>query len=82
MAYTNIQFIGYVLDTAPQVNPDGSKTYLGLNDPKLDIEARCEADGPGCTAADVPAGARGGNPEGLPGSRVLFPGCFGRLPDG
>lgn len=42
MAYTNVQFIGYVLDTAPQVNPDGSKTYLGLSDPQLDIEARCE----------------------------------------
>ena len=42
MAYTNVQFIGYVLDTSPQVNPDGSKTYLGLSDPKLDIEARCD----------------------------------------
>ena len=42
MAYTNVQFIGYVLDTSPQVNPDGSKTYLGLNDPTLDIEARCD----------------------------------------
>jgi len=42
MAYTNVQFIGYVLDTAPQVNTDGSKTYLGLSDPQLDIEARCE----------------------------------------
>lgn len=41
MAYTNVQFIGYVLDTAPQLNPDGSKTYLGLSDPQLDIEARC-----------------------------------------
>lgn len=42
MAYTNVQFIGYVLDTAPQVNPDGSKTYLGLNNPQQDIEARCD----------------------------------------
>jgi len=42
MAYTDVQFIGYVLDTSPQTNPDGSQTYLGLNDPQLDIEARCE----------------------------------------
>jgi len=42
MAYTNVQFIGYVLDTAPQTNPDGSQTYLGLSNPQLDIEARCD----------------------------------------
>ncbi len=42
MAYTNVQFIGYVIDTAPQVNPDGSQTYLGLSDPSLDISARCD----------------------------------------
>jgi hypothetical protein len=41
MAYNNVQFIGYVLDTAPASNPDGSKTYLGLSNPQLDIEARC-----------------------------------------
>lgn len=40
MAYTQVQFIGYVLDTAPQLNPDGSETYLGLSSP-LDIDARC-----------------------------------------
>ncbi len=42
MAYTNVQFIGYVLDTAPQTNSDGSQTYLGLSNPQLDIEARCD----------------------------------------
>ncbi len=42
MAYTNVQFIGYVLDTAPQKNPNGSETYLGLSNPQLDIEARCD----------------------------------------
>ena len=42
MAYTNVQFIGYVIDTTPQANPDGSQTYLGLNNPQLDIEARCD----------------------------------------
>lgn len=41
MAYTKVQFIGYVIDTAPQLNPDGSETYLGLNIPAQDIEARC-----------------------------------------
>ncbi|TXT39010.1 MAG: hypothetical protein FD135_2495 [Comamonadaceae bacterium] len=41
MAYTKVQFIGYVLDTAPQLNPNGSETYLGLNNPQQDIEARC-----------------------------------------
>lgn len=41
MAYTNVQFIGYVLDTLPQTNPDGSETCLGLGDPSLDTEARC-----------------------------------------
>lgn len=42
MPYTNVQFIGYVLDTTPQLNPNGSQTYLGLNNPQLDIEARCD----------------------------------------
>ena len=42
MAYTRVQCIGYVLDTAPQPNPDGSGTYLGLGDPELDIDARCQ----------------------------------------
>ncbi|ROZ77052.1 hypothetical protein [Ramlibacter sp. WS9] len=42
MAYSNVQFIGYVLDTAPASNPDGSRTYLGLSNPQLDIEARCD----------------------------------------
>ena len=42
MAYIDVQFIGYVLDTSPQTNPDGSQTYLGLSNPQLDIEARCE----------------------------------------
>ncbi|CAN7603905.1 hypothetical protein [Polaromonas sp. LjRoot131] len=42
MAYNNVRFIGYVIDTAPESNPDGSKIYLGLNNPALDIEARCE----------------------------------------
>ncbi len=42
MPYTNVQFIGYVLDTTPQLNSNGSQTYLGLNNPQLDIEARCD----------------------------------------
>lgn len=42
MAYNNVRFIGYVIDTAPELNPGGSKTYLGLNNPKQDIEARCD----------------------------------------
>ncbi|MBB2484562.1 hypothetical protein H5407_04915 [Mitsuaria sp. WAJ17] len=41
MAYTQVQFIAYVLDTAPQLNPDGSETYLGLSMPALDVDARC-----------------------------------------
>jgi hypothetical protein len=41
MAYNNVRFIGYVIDTAPELNPDGSKTYLGLDNPELDLEARC-----------------------------------------
>jgi len=42
MAYTNVQFIGYVLDTAPQKDSEESQTYLGLNNPQQDIEARCD----------------------------------------
>ena len=42
MAYNNVRFMGYVIDTAPELNPDGSKIYLGLNNPQLDIEARCD----------------------------------------
>jgi hypothetical protein len=42
MAYNNVRFMGYVIDTAPEENPDGSKIYLGLNNPQLDIEARCD----------------------------------------
>ncbi|KQO21407.1 hypothetical protein ASF11_24190 [Acidovorax sp. Leaf76] len=42
MAYTNVQFIGYVLDTAPQVHPDGSPQHRGLGDARLDIQARCQ----------------------------------------
>lgn len=42
MAYNNVRFIGYVIDTAPESNPDGSKIYLGLNNQQQDIEARCE----------------------------------------
>lgn len=41
MAFTEVQFIGYVLDTAPRINPDGSRTYLGLADAAMDIDARC-----------------------------------------
>lgn len=42
MAYTNVQFIAYVIDTAPQCNPDGSQTYLGLSNAQQDIAARCD----------------------------------------
>lgn len=42
MAYNNVRFMGYVIDTAPELNPDGSKIYLGLDNPQLDIEARCD----------------------------------------
>ena len=41
MPYTQIRFVGYAIDTAPITNPNGSETYLGLPNPKLDIEARC-----------------------------------------
>ena len=41
MAYRNVRFIGYVIDTTPTLNPDGSTVYLGLPNPRLDIEARC-----------------------------------------
>jgi hypothetical protein len=41
MDYDQIVFLGYVLDTAPAEGPDGEE-YLGLADPALDIEARCE----------------------------------------
>jgi hypothetical protein len=39
--YTHIQFIGYSIDTAPRLNADKSKSYLGLTDAQQDIEARC-----------------------------------------
>lgn len=42
MAYNNVRFIGYVIDTAPELNPDGSKIYAGLPNPQLDLEARCK----------------------------------------
>lgn len=42
MAYQQLQFIGYSIDTAPRRNPDGSYTYLGLPIPQQDIQARCE----------------------------------------
>jgi len=42
MAYNNVRFMGYVIDTTPELNPNGSQIYLGLNNPQLDIEARCE----------------------------------------
>jgi hypothetical protein len=41
MAYSKVRFIGYVVDTAPKVNSDGSKAYLGLDNPEFDLEARC-----------------------------------------
>lgn len=41
MAYANVQFIAYVIETASQLNGDGSQTYLGLSHPQQDIEARC-----------------------------------------
>jgi hypothetical protein len=40
--YDQVVFIGYVLDTAPQENIDGTKTYLGIEPPANDIAARCE----------------------------------------
>ncbi|NVB41003.1 hypothetical protein G6O69_24395 [Pseudenhygromyxa sp. WMMC2535] len=42
MPYTNVQFIAFTIDTAPLENKDGSSTYLGLQDPQQDIQARCE----------------------------------------
>ncbi|MES2937844.1 MAG: hypothetical protein V4864_09180 [Pseudomonadota bacterium] len=42
MAYSSIQFIGYVIDTAPQLNADGSQTCLGLGNPQQDVQARCQ----------------------------------------
>jgi hypothetical protein len=41
MAYDQIVFIGYVIDTAPEKTPSG-EVYLGLPDPALDIAARCQ----------------------------------------
>jgi hypothetical protein len=40
--YDEIVFIGYVIDTTPKKNPDGSSTYLGITPPAADIAARCE----------------------------------------
>lgn len=42
MAYDHITFIGYVIDTAPREEEDGTSTYVGLDDPALDIAARCQ----------------------------------------
>ncbi|MBV9882640.1 MAG: hypothetical protein JO276_06490 [Sphingomonadaceae bacterium] len=42
MPYDQIVFIGYVLDTTPKENPNGSSTYLGVEPPSVDIAARCE----------------------------------------
>lgn len=42
MPYTQLQFIGYAIDTSPRDNGDGTETYLGLANPQQDIEARCQ----------------------------------------
>lgn len=42
MPYDQIVFIGYVLDTTPKKNFDGTFTYLGVEPPAVDIAARCE----------------------------------------
>jgi hypothetical protein len=38
MPYTNVQFIGYSIDTAPRDNVDRTETYLGLLGTRLDPE--------------------------------------------
>ena len=40
MTYKKIQFIGYAIDTGPGWD-DGHSIYLGLPDPRKDIDARC-----------------------------------------
>lgn len=40
--YDQIVFIGYVIDTTPKKNGDGTYTYLGVTPPADDIAARCE----------------------------------------
>lgn len=40
MAYDKLQFVGYSIDTSPK-DEGGHKVYLGLDDPKMDIDARC-----------------------------------------
>lgn len=42
MPYDQIVFIGYVLDTTPKKNLNGTYTYLGVTPPSVDIAARCE----------------------------------------
>jgi len=41
MPYQQVQYIAYVINTAPQRN-NGIKTYLGLPDAAEDIDARCQ----------------------------------------
>lgn len=41
MSYDNIRFIAYVINTGPQNNLDGSQSYLGIDPPRSDIDARC-----------------------------------------
>jgi len=40
MPYTKLQFIGYAIDTAPTA--DTPPAYLGLDDARQDVEARCQ----------------------------------------
>ncbi|WP_298688470.1 hypothetical protein [uncultured Sphingomonas sp.] len=42
MPYDQIVFIGYVLDTTPKENDDGTSTYLGITPAVDDIDARCQ----------------------------------------
>lgn len=40
MAYDKIQFVGYAINTFPEMR-DGKEHYFGLPNPKNDIDARC-----------------------------------------
>ena len=66
MDYDEIVFIGFVIDTAPRRNADGSETWTGLPDPALDVAARCNL----LSAAAVAAFERLPPPASAPGTRL------------
>jgi hypothetical protein len=78
--YDQIVFIGYVIDTTPKKNNDGSYTYLGVTPPRVDIAARCQL-----VAAAMETARRALPPPASPPARRLnvfmIPEFFFRGPD-